>query len=584
VSATLRRRALHLVNAAGGGMSRFARDLVAHADGHGLLHAASHTWVTETGSGAALQFTPYGVPPLAAAADWIDALLAEAGCELLHVHYLGADTLPLLEAWSARGRPWIASLHDVGFLRADAFAQERGLPPVDRAWSARCEQVLARAAAITVPSEFLGQVFVRTCPHLRVHVVEPGAALAEARFRSARPLRSIAIVGAFGMHKGKDRLLRWLDHPAAASLRWTLIGYTEDQLQPGWLVDGRLRVHGPFLPERTAHWLRHYRADLVVFPNRLAESFGYVLSDVWSAGVPVLVPDLGALGERVRAHGGGGLLRDPDDVEAVHAELARLAGDGGATLGRWQAEIASRRQAMVPGIEAMVDAMNEIYETTEACALPVPADPGALQRFLRTQLDDRVFRHENIRLARDYAQVSAWAGKLAQDVDRLDADLRAQSGARERLDRQLAVRDEAIAALRARNATVESDAAALRERNLVVEADAVVLAEQAAAHAEQQTQQAATIAELSAHRLNLSLQLGAEQQRATLLAEICDAHAGELAIMHQRINALESELRPLRIKGARYDRALGWLPASLRCLLRGLRDMRQQRQLARGER
>ena len=47
--------------------------------------------------------------------------------------------------------------------------------------------------------------------------------------------------------------------------------------------------------------------------------------------------------------------------------------------------------------------------------------------------------------------------------------------------------------------------------------------------------------------------------------------------MPQRINALEMELRPLRVKGARYDRIAGWLPRPLRAALRGLLDWRRQR-------
>lgn len=585
MSAPLRRRALHLVSASGGGMTRFARDLVAHGDGHALLHAAADTWVVETGHGAGARYMPYRLPTGDDAAGWLDALLSDHRCDLLHVHYLHVDTLPLLEAWSARGRPWIASLHDVGFLCADAFVDGVGLPDIDAAWSARWQRVLATAAAITVPSAFLARVFANACPGLPATVVAPGVAPPKIAGRDARSLQSIAIVGALGAHKGKDRLLHWLAHPQAAELRWTLIGYTEDQLHPGWLADGRLCVHGPFLPERTADLLRDYDVDLVVFPNRLAESFSYALSDVWAAGVPVLVPDVGALGERVRMFGGGGLMPQPDDADAVLGQLAQLAGDGAGKLARWRREIAERRGAMVPTIASMVDAMAGIYDGIGAACVEAGATViEALQPFLRTQLDDTVFRHENIRLARDYAQVRAWAGKLELDVARLDADLHALAQLRVQLDRRLLERDRAIDALRARNAAVEVDATALRERNLAVEADAARLAAQARAHAEQAAVQATTIAELSAHGEHLTAQLGAEQQRATLLAEVRDAQAGELAIMHQRINALETELGPLRIKGARHDRVRAWLPSSLLWLLRSLRGARNHRRPARGAR
>jgi hypothetical protein len=37
-------------------------------------------------------------------------------------------------------------------------------------------------------------------------------------------------------------------------------------------------------------------------------------------------------------------------------------------------------------------------------------------------------------------------------------------------------------------------------------------------------------------------------------------------------------MRPLRIKGARYDRVLAWVPASLLSALRGLRESGRRRQ------
>ncbi len=579
MTARLPRRALHLVSASGGGMTRFARDLHARGDGHVLLHASADTWVLETGPGAVVQYTPYQVAPAAQAADWLDALIANSKCELLHAHYLHAHTLPLLEAWAARKRPWIASLHDVGFLRADAFAGAVGLPQVDAAWSARWQRVLSQASAITAPSAFLAHTFAAACPGLSAEVVAPGVALPELAARPHRPLRSIAVVGALGAHKGKDRLLQWLADPAAARYRWTLIGYTEDQLQPGWLADGHLRVHGPFLPERTAHWLRHYDVDLVLFPNRLAESFSYALSDVWAAGVPVLAPDVGALGERVRRHGGGAVLECPDDAKSLHQQLALLAEDAGARLSGWRKEIAQRRTSMVPSTSSMVERMTQVYDniphSIDSAAI---AAVEALQPYLRRQLDDTVFRHENIRLARDNAQVRGWARKLESDVARLETDLAKLTRLRAELDQRLGERDDAIAELRDRNRAIERDAAELHQRNQAVEADAAMLAAQATELAQQNAANRASITELSAHRQHLSQQLGEQQQRNALLAEICDTQAGELAIMRQRINALESEVRPLRIKGARYDRVLAWVPSSLLSALRGLRESWRRRQ------
>ena len=71
-----RPRLLHIVSARGGGMCRFARDLLATGDA--LLHVGGETWVLEPGSaGSPARFLPYRLPgPADEAADWLDALLA----------------------------------------------------------------------------------------------------------------------------------------------------------------------------------------------------------------------------------------------------------------------------------------------------------------------------------------------------------------------------------------------------------------------------------------------------------------------------------------------------------------------------
>lgn len=565
-------------------MTRFARDLAAHAEGSALLHAGDDCWVLESREQDGIaRFTPCRLPAAADAAHWLDALLAAAGARLLHVHYLDARTLPLLEAWSARGRAWMCSLHDLGFLRADAFAAAVAQPLADPAWTGRWRVLLARAAVITAPSPFLADAFAQACPGLPVRVLAPGVAWPrEPAPRAAGSLRSLAIVGALGAHKGKQRLLGWLRHPGAAGFRWTLIGYTEDQLQPGRIAGGRLRVHGPFEPQDTARWLRHYAVDLVLFPNLLAESFSYALSDVWAAGVPVLVPDCGALGERVRAGGGGGLLHEPDDADAVIAQLQALR--DGRQLARWRRQIETGRGRMVPTIVQMREAMADC-QALLACEADGPAaDLSRLQPWLRTQLDDVAFRHENIRLARDYAQVRGWAAKLESDLARLGADAQAQSAARAELERRLRERDGAIEALRARNAQVEADAAALQARNVAVEADAAALARAAGEHAESAARQQAQIAELKAHADVLSRQLDEARSSAAQFGQRCSHLDLELSTMHQRINALEDELRPLRVKGARYDRVRGWLPAPLLELARGLLQLRRLRLRARAAR
>ncbi|MGE4071684.1 MAG: glycosyltransferase [Lysobacterales bacterium] len=551
---------MHLISARGGGSARFARDL-GQGHGHGLLHLGDQLAVVES-AGSPAKFLPYQLPDNADAAHWLQAILAAHGSRWLHVHYLQRTTLEWLEQWCPLGRPWLLSVHDLGFLAEHAFEQGLDEPEPDADWLRRWHAVMVSAAAITVPSAYLAGVFRRHLPDLPVQIVPPGITLEERPVSTQRELRTLAIVGALGPHKGKERLLRWLRHGDAQRYRWVLIGYTDEQLHPGFIADGRLWVHGPFEPQQTAHWLQHYQVDLVLFPNRLAESFSYVLSEVWAAGVPVLVPDAGALGERVRAHGGGALLSHPDQPETVMAALDALA--DGHQLAEWRQQIVANRARMVPTLSAMEKAMKQIYDQQREGPLPSLPQSDAiaqLQPYLRSQLDDVVFRHENIRLARDYAQVRDWAEKLDADVLRLQQDLTALGRVRAELDQALVRRDADIAALQARNRAVECDAAELQQRNAEVEANSAAQIREARAE----------LAELQAHADHLSRQLDTQQAQNQLLIALSNAQAGELTVMHQRISALAGELEGLRIKASRYDRVLAWVPNWSKTLARQVR-------------
>ena len=54
------------------------------------------------------------------------------------------------------------------------------------------------------------------------------------------------------------------------------------------------------------------RPHLVGLLSIWPETFSHTLTEAWAAGIPVLASGLGALGERVRAHGGGWVLDNLD--------------------------------------------------------------------------------------------------------------------------------------------------------------------------------------------------------------------------------------------------------------------------------
>lgn len=412
---------LHLVPPNGGGVDRFVRDLVAARPGDAIVHVTPDQWVIERPALRTL------VPLLPA--DALALLRSGALGRQLRVH-AHSTTAPIREA--ARnladllGQAGVLTLHDVWFDDPEQADDER---------RARRAFVQA-AAALTAPSAYIvKRLALALQPPPACTVVPNGTWVPDPA--TAPPLQApadavadllrepqpfpVAVIGALGQHKG----LRALEAVVAAlpdDVRSVVFGYTEHHLLPGWAMPGKLWVHGPFDPSQLPALVERYRPHVAFFAPGMPESFGYALTDAWTAGLRVLVPDHGALGERVRWHGGGEVY--PPDLPS--AELAQRL----CRLAR-QSPAPPALLHPLPGANDMIAAMNAIYESLPLGAGLPPVD-DVLMVQAQQQLDGRFFRlellHLQALLEAERAHAQELAGRVAER-DRAGADLHGQLAA-----------------------------------------------------------------------------------------------------------------------------------------------------------
>lgn len=552
---------LHIIPASGGGIERFARS-ISTADsvyGSGRTHCFLHV-----GCGHAALEMPgqnrYALLEWPALANkwprFVAGLCASYEIDLIHCHVLTPNTVQLLN----HAKRFLISLHDVGFIASNAFEQTTPEPLVDYQWMAKCRKILERARAITAPSNYLQNLFQLHFPDLAALVVEPGIALTAAAVevaprqnRAANYKPRIGIVGAIGPHKGGDFLELLLQNDAARAYAWIIIGYTSQRIFPQQEADLGLTIHGPFAVEQTAALLKQYEIDLVYFPNRLAESFSYALSDVWAAGIPVLVPPTGALFERCTRVQGGWVLRTPNDVNGVLNQMHEIFAESNARdYQSTCAAIVSQAAIAAPGLAMMLHKLTPLYAQDPPApdASGMPWSSAEVQDFLRHQLDGVVFRAENIRLARDYSQSKAYVETLIEQVNALA---------------------EAKISADAWSSKLAHDCSGFRERNLVIEADRVALKQAAdalflekqnALHANQALiiENAATSAQVNAQRTEFEETLARAIEEAELAAT---AFANEQQRLSAEINALAPRAR-------RYDKLVAFTPAPIKTLVRFL--------------
>lgn len=466
-------RIVHLVPPNGGGVDRLVRDLCSQRPADWLLHVSEEQWVVECLSEGLL------IPVAVGEVTGLLARSALGRAAGLHVHSTIAPVRRATGLLTASMRlPYVVTLHDV------EFAGPSG--SIDIADNLQRRDFILAAARCTVPSEFLrclareviGDNFdcevVTNGVDRQPSLAGAGAgALGLERF-------PIAVIGALGQHKGLAHLLEVAAH-LPAHMRVALLGYADGQLGEGSLADGRIHVHGPFEPERLPDLVRHYGASIAFFPRGQPESYCYALSDAWLAGLPVLGPDWGAIGERVRANGGGGLY----DPQAPAADVALMLASQCEAAQRGRINI-DRAIASLVSVAAMVETMNKIYAGVVAEA--TPPDLDALKLAASAHLDSRFFRKELLRLQGDLVSAGEQRDNALHELSTLAANFEKRGEWIEHLQRGQDEVRQACEDLRGQRAELQQELDEVRAQSWTLDSD---LAAMKAAHAALQAAHAA---------------------------------------------------------------------------------------------
>lgn len=388
---------LHVCPANGGGVDRFVRTICQLRPQDWLVHVAEHQCVLEHPASGQMMAWHWDTLKEALRLGWV------ARPNLLHVHSVVRHARDLVEVFRDQRVPWLMTLHDIGFEAADIAAEEVALR----------HQFVRDAAMCLVPSQYMADRVKAALGGQRAcQVIENGAAplvdqgeplppLAAGRFR-------VAVVGAIGEHKGWS-VLKEIVQALPLEMTVVVLGYSADQMTPGWAMPGRLWVHGPFKTEQLPMWAEAYGVELVFFPPGQPESFCYALSDVWGCGLPVLVPDVGALGERVGRLGGGRLYdhcAPPEDVALCLMQAVSVRNE-------LRAEVPDAMQ--LPGLADMHRQLDSSYAAL-AGAQPLPtvmALPSEPSPKPVMHLSAAFFRQELVGLA----------GRLADAIEQRDTAL-----------------------------------------------------------------------------------------------------------------------------------------------------------------
>lgn len=459
-------------------MDRYVRDIVATVSRpHLLWHVGRDAEVLEA-PGLGRRYLPLDPSRINAQPELLEQLLRSKGVGLVHLHAVHEAPRERARQMVQRlGVPLMVTLHDVLFLRPDAF--DSGAPTAEHSWTGKIAPVLSSASAVLAPSRYLANLATETFPGLDVQIVPNGLdrgrtlplhesaaagcvpGFPRPEFLASKPRRVVAVLGAIGAHKGADLLRELPAHLEGSGIGIVVIGYLDQQVYPGWNPKPHTYVHGPYHPSQTAQLLRAYGAELVLFPNRVPESFSYSLSEAWAAGLPVLAGPAGAIGERIASHGGGWLLDEGFGAAEVVKRLRELMQPvGEATMARVRLGLLQPDVNRVPTLAAMAESLEAYYRRYGREAAGGSMEAPSVDALLAPSLDSSLFRQELAYLAdlcdqsdshakrqRDFeAEARRWITKLEGDVANLQAELRSEFDERQRIAVELGLAQTAAGA------------------------------------------------------------------------------------------------------------------------------------------
>lgn len=173
---------------------------------------------------------------------------------------------------------------------------------------ARSEHEFASADRIIVPSTDMARRLSRHFPKIHPQVIPwEDDALPMTLNKPRSGPRRIGILGGIGYSKGFDVLLECAQDQQRRQLPldFIVIGSSADDAK---LLKFGVKVTGFYKPHESELLIRESAPDLIFLPSIWPETWCFVLSEAWRAGLYTVVFDLGAQAERVRATGRGAIL------------------------------------------------------------------------------------------------------------------------------------------------------------------------------------------------------------------------------------------------------------------------------------
>ncbi len=311
--------------------------------------------------------------------------------DLVHIQHLMGLPISLVRSLRQRGVPYVVTLWDYWWLCPNAqlltnYSREICDGPQGYWNCARCalaraghprlrlaspllvalmarrnyllRQVMQSAEVLIAPTDFVYRWYIsHGVPAKKITVIPPGLVYPSTRpgpSRSDGVIR-FAYIGGLSWQKGVHVLAEAFAGVQGPAELWIAGDETFDPAYTSHLralASPQVRFLGRL--DREQVWDLLSRVDVVTVPSLWYETFSFLISEAFAAGLPVVASRLGPLADRIR-DGVDGFLLPPGDVSAWRVALQRLV-DEPDLLTRLRADVCPPMT-----IEEHVDRLEALY-------------------------------------------------------------------------------------------------------------------------------------------------------------------------------------------------------------------------------
>jgi glycosyltransferase involved in cell wall biosynthesis len=284
----------------------------------------------------------------------IRTILVGFKIDLIHVHHTLGQTLDIFyEAFKCK-IPVAVTLHDFYYLCPTINLLDinlkycKGILEEQRClhcmhcklgytkitlkeWRNEIQKILAAVSRIFVPNKTVKEIYCEYYGDIdeKISVIEHGVVFEKSAYKpnfNGKGYFNIAFIGNITPHKGSNIAHDLIVDNTDTDIRWHIFGGTNDT-KVSQLNRDDLNKYGSYDRNKLVDLLDKHNIHLICILSIWPETYSYTLTESMIAGIPVLVSDLGALGDRVHKTGTGWVVRYDDSSREILDKITEIKED-----------------------------------------------------------------------------------------------------------------------------------------------------------------------------------------------------------------------------------------------------------------